>query len=40
MNNNESNNELKYLITNLEKYEKDINGNSNNINYFSEEIKK
>ena len=41
MNNNESNNELKSLITNLEKYEKDIIGNSNEKNYyFSEQIKK
>ena len=40
MNNDESNNELKNIITNLEKYEKDINGNSNNNNFFSEQIKK
>jgi hypothetical protein len=41
MNSNESNNELKSLITNLEKYEKDISGNSNKKNYyFSDQIKK
>ena len=39
MNNNESNEELKNLMTNIEKFEKEINSNSNGENHFSKEIK-
>jgi hypothetical protein len=39
MNNNESNNELKNLISNIEKFEQDINSNSNGVNHFSKEMK-
>ena len=39
MNNNESNEELKNLMTNIEKFENEINSNSNGENHFSQEIK-
>ena len=39
MNNKESNDELKNLITNIEKFEKEINANSNGVNHFSKEMK-
>jgi hypothetical protein len=38
-NNNKSNNELKNLISNIEKFEHDINSNSNGVNHFSKEMK-
>ena len=40
MNNKEANNELKNLISNIVKFEKEINVNSTHINYFCEQIKK
>ena len=40
MNNKEANNELNNLISNIVKFEKEINVNSTHINYFSEQIKK
>ena len=38
-NSKESNNELKNLISNIEKFEQEINGNSKGENHFSKEIK-
>ena len=40
MNNKEANNELNNLISNIVKFEKEINVNSTHKNYFCEQIKK
>lgn len=40
MNNDESNNELKNLMTNIEKFEKEIKDGTNGENHFSKEMKK
>ena len=38
MNTNESNKELNNLISDIDKFEKEINGNSNNNNYFCKQL--
>ena len=38
MNTNESNKELNNLIFDIDKFEKEINGNSNNNNYFCKQL--
>ena len=38
MNTNESNKELNNLISDIDKFEKEINSNSNNNNYFCKQL--